>query len=279
MKKLLALALVCALSLLCACSAADPAQIAAAKESGLAGTWYADMMGLTVVLNLNEDLSCSMEIDRDNFSYKGTWKVSEGGLSVQFKAVSKIDTSVIPMEEMPFVYDGETLSDGAGIFNFRREKTAVIEIAPVREDVTLRDFEGVWEAYLFDVNGFLTVFNGEPMSPSEMDAEMTVSVGTTSAAVDIPGRSDTLSFMEFANAMTSSDNAQALPTARPDVTYIFPLELVGNELNMTLDHMSMTARLHTDGTMSIRGRTPLHDTAFTEDAPLIVYLRKAEPAE
>ncbi len=123
---------------------------------------------------------------------------------------------------------------------------AAIEIAPMRTDTALDDFFGVWQAEMLCLNGIILEADGTVLSPSVFGADMSVFIGTVSAAVET--------------------------AAEPNITYIFPLSFSDGILTMTLEDMVMTAQLHEDGMMSISGSTPLHRTVFTEDAPLMLYM-------
>ena len=250
MKKLTALILALCLMLLCGCTAANKADLEAAKASGAAGVWYCNAIGQVMALTLNDDLSAAMVVEGDAFDYKGTWKVSGDELTVHLTAYQGSWQNQMDLGEWRCPVAADTLAfaiDGKEVFTFHRELKPAVEIAAVRSDAAYEDFIGMWNVEIVSLNGIVLEVGGEILPPSEMGAEMSVSIGTDSAAVETP--------------------------AAPDTVYIFPTAFENGTLTMTLDNMVMTAQLLEDGMMSISGVTPLHMTTFTEDAPLTLYLR------
>ncbi len=285
MKKLTALILTLCLMLLCGCSLVEvreinptPVPATSADPTAYArigGAWYANLFGRLIELTLHEDLTCAMKIADDNYRYSGRWQMTDDALTLDIYASGENIAGEMPMGTIPFSVTSDTLTCtiyGAELFSFLREIPASIEVAPVRTDAVLDDFIHVWKTEMICLNGIIPQANGTAISPSEFGADMTVSIGTTSAAVET--------------------------AAEPDTVYIFPISFADGTLTMTLENMVMTAQLHEDGMMSIRGITPLHNprssedmsffeymnmmmhedettnsSIFTEDLPLILYMR------
>ena len=155
MKKtlVLATALVAIFSMLCVSA------LAALEPSEIIGQWYLNSIvmgdtpinpadfGMDMTMVLSEDNTVRMQMAGEE-DQAGTWAIVDG------QAVLSVGESD---DDLIF-----TLADGIltaeqedmmMVFGREKEETETIEIAPVRVDAALADFDGAWNAYLGDVDG------------------------------------------------------------------------------------------------------------------------------
>lgn len=172
MKKVISFTMMLALlvSLFC-CGAA-----VLAEAESLEGVWYLNSveiegvemspasLGLEMVMTLETDDTVLIQVTGEE-DESGAW--SRDGDEV---------TVTIEGETMVFVLQGDALvveDDGATMI-FGREKSEMEEFvaAPIREDVALSDFDGMWTATILDMAGMQL-----PVAALGMDMTLTIENG------------------------------------------------------------------------------------------------------
>ena len=213
MKKFLSttLALILALTMLCAGATAEAAD--------MTGEWYASLYGVAMTLTLNGDGSytIAMEMEGEEPS-DGVWELDGTDLILD-KGTE---------DEMAFSYDPDAQSlyaDMDGMeFLFTREPIASFEPAAARADATLEEFAGSWSCTLVSLMGM-------QVPPEEAEIEM---------AMVIDGESVELTLGVFGEPVTASLTAAFADGA---MTLTVPSSYEGGEDTV------FTVQLLEDGTL------------------------------
>lgn len=123
MKKLFSLLLALCMMLACCASA---------EAVDLTGMWYADLMGMSMNLNLIADGTYTMDMAGEDDD--GTWAQTETGVLID--------------DEMPMTYNAEAntlVMDMQGMeLVFSREAAPAFEAAEARTDAAVEEFAGNW---------------------------------------------------------------------------------------------------------------------------------------
>lgn len=182
MKKTLTLttALILTLALLCAGALAASAP----EPSEVVGTWYLnsmevggatmtpEMIGFEMTMTLNEDYSANMHVTGSEDTTV-TWAITNGQVTVSSDG-----------EEQVFdLVDGNLIMEAEGTkMVFGKEKgaagSATADIAPVRTDAALADFDGTWKAYLVDAMGMTL-----PVDAMGIDMSVVIAEGKATLAM------------------------------------------------------------------------------------------------
>ena len=147
---------------------------AAAEEASFVGTWYAiemsngtdtydiAMLGLSIVLTVNEDGTFTMEMNGE--TTEGTW---EGANFTAANPDGEPDTIVASMEDGLLHLTDE--ADGAKqIIIFSAEAPAAFEVAEPKADAVLEDYNGTYTAAYIKM--------GEQYLPAETAASFGLSL-------------------------------------------------------------------------------------------------------
>ncbi len=138
--------------------------VLAAETASINGTWYGEMFGLPMELNLKEDNTYEMTIaGAMEDAETGTWELKDNVLYMDGD------------ESMGLTFDGESLKGGSeGLeLNFTREEPETFTPANPVKDAKLEDFAGDWEADNISYQGI--ILSGEAIG---MDLKVTID-GTT----------------------------------------------------------------------------------------------------
>ena len=201
MKKLFSLIL--ALCLVCML-------IPAMAEDSLAGEWYTNFSGVSMVLVLGEDGSAALSMPGTENNAAGTWTLDGEKITIT------LDDS--PAEGT--YADGKiTLGDEEMSMVFTREKPEEIQIAEVNPAAAAEDFEGTWEiAYVG--------YNGMVIDPSASGQEMPGLVVENGAMRFTGDSSMSQAFGTNSIPLAYADGALSMSIALGETTYGLKLEML-----------------------------------------------------
>ena len=206
---------------------------ALAEAPDVTGEWYANLMGISITMTLNENGSYALQMSLEGEDpEEGTWEF-DGEALVMDKGSET---------EMTLTYDPEAVSlymeqDGLS-FLFTREMPETFEAAPVRTDAAIEEFAGTWTCTLIDAMGLQA-------PPEMMGLSMSATIEGSSVALVLPDFLDEPATLEgvFADAA---------------LTVVIPAESEYSE------DMVFTMQLLEDGTLSAA-------TSFADES-MVFYL-------
>ena len=217
MKKLFSLVL--ALCLVCML-------IPAVAEDSMAGEWYTNFSGVSMVLVLGEDGSAQLSMPGTENNAAGTWTLDGE------KFTLTLDDSPA---EGTYVDGTITLSEGEMSMVFTREKPEEIQIAEVNPAAAAEDFEGTWEIVYVGYDGTVV----DASAAGEQLPGLVVENG----AMKFTGDSSLAKvFGTNALPMTFADGALSMSVALGETSYGLKLEMLEDGM------LSLTASM---GDMSV----------------------------
>lgn len=159
------------------------------------GSWYLsvfesegtqfnpDDFGLNMVITLNSDGSAELS-DDTNGSSVGTW--SYDGVIVSILQASGESVDAVLADDELRVLDEDTDI----LMTFRREKSSVESYQPAeaRTDATLEDYQGFWQATLFDFAGIQL-----PIESVDLKMELEISGETANITSNESGEDESFS--------------------------------------------------------------------------------------
>ena len=241
MKKLLCALLT--LALLCACAAAETADVT--------GTWYLNevqtaalslnpaMLGMEMTVTLNEDGTASANSNGSEET-TGTWEMDGETVNVTIEG----DPLAMALDENGNLVATET--ETGTVLVFGREKAEVEYFDPGTEltDVTMEDFDGKWNATIVNMSGI-------EMPVSDVGGEITI---------ELSGGNGTVT-----ESSAGSDEPRAFEVAGELADGVLTLTESGSDEDTPA---SMTLKLYDSGVM-----------AYAQGEIGVIYFEKAETAE
>lgn len=201
MKKLFSLIL--ALCLVCML-------VPAMAEDSMAGEWYTNFSGVTMVLNLGDDGSAQLSMPGTENTAAGTWALDGE------KFTLTLDDSPA---EGTYVDGTITLSEGDMSMVFTREKTEGIKVADVNPAAAAEDFEGTWDIAYVGYNGLI-------IDPSTTGQEMPGLVVENGAMKFTGNSSMSQAFGTNAIPLTFADGALGMSVSMGETSYGLKLEML-----------------------------------------------------
>lgn len=149
-----------------------------AAQEEVTGEWYLIEMGeegmsinpadfgMEILLILNEDSTCSMEVPGEE-SEQGTYDVSEEGITIHVEEQEDVTLAMLEDGTLFTEQDGTSMT-------FSREKPETVDWDAVlgstlTEDAAIEDFAGTWQAMAVDVWG-----TKMPAEAAEVTASLTI---------------------------------------------------------------------------------------------------------
>ncbi len=114
-----------------------------AESADILGVWYADFFGIMMQLDIQEDGTCVLNMQDENKT--GTWEIVEGKMLL--KEGEEIAFEFTVTEEGLYAQE-----EGQEIL-FTREKPETFQVAPVKTDAVLDEFQGNYVTVLVNSMG------------------------------------------------------------------------------------------------------------------------------
>ena len=198
--------------------------VPAMAEDSMAGEWYTNFSGVTMVLNLGDDGSAQLSMPGTENTAAGTWALDGE------KFTLTLDDS--PAEGT--YADGTiTLSEGDMSMVFTREKPEETKVADVNPAAAAEDFEGTWEIAYVGYNGLI-------IDPSTTGQEMPGLVVENGAMKFTGNSSMSQAFGTKAIPLTFADGALGMSVSMGETSYGLKLEMLEDGMLALTANMGST---------------------------------------
>ena len=234
--------------------------LAAAED--FAGEWYLTIMklgaeemniadlGLEATLTINEDGTAKLDLMGE--VEEASWSETDGGLVI---TVDGEDTDAVIEDGTLILSEGE--GDELQVMEFTREKPEAKELAPVRTDVNLEDFNGTWNLDAINMGGMRL--------PADMMGETTTQIVIEDGVI---------TYIAQAESEEEGEDAESADITLEGVFENGVLSVEGTEEN---GYLSLKLQLHEDGTMTDGYTSPEEEAA--QEAEETEEAEEAEDAE
>ena len=184
--------------------------IPAVAEDSMAGEWYTNFSGVSMVLVLGEDGSAQLSMPGTEKNAAGTWTLDGE------KFTLTLDDSPA---EGTYVDGTITLSEGEMSMVFTREKPEEIQIAEVNPAAAAEEFEGTWAVAYVGYNGMV-------IDPSASGQEMPGLVVENGAMRFTGDSSMSQAFGTNSIPLAYADGALSMSVALGETSYGLKLEML-----------------------------------------------------